>query len=265
MSQSVLVFDSGVGGLTVASEIRQRLPGVCLSYVSDTGYFPYGKKPLPRLRQRIITIVKKAVNQARPDIVVVACNTASTIVLDELRQEIALPVVGVVPAIKPAAALTASGVVAIIGTRITAGSDYLDTLIHTYAGNCRVIVENSEALVLEAEKKIAGAQVDREIIRQEISRLMQYRGAESADILVLACTHFPLLAQEISSCLPPDIKMIDSGAAIANRVGQLLGRPPAPGQSPLHCDFYVSTPEHNYNTTQVETLLAAQVRFKVLA
>ena len=263
-----MVFDSGVGGLTIASQIRRKIPHAHITYISDSGYFPYGRKPVAQLQKRVLDVLKQSVDIVQPDVIVIACNTASTIILDKLRLEFSIPIVGVVPAIKPAAALTVTGVIAMIGTEITASSQYVDELITKYAGNCSVIVENSEALVLEAESKIAGRAVNLNAVKKEIEKIMLNQQAETMDVLVLACTHFPLLAQEIADYLPKNIQIIDSGIAIANRVCELLGKPNNTEQNTvmLESDYYLSDKVHFQNicTKAVEEVIGCRVNLKAL-
>ncbi|WMN61382.1 glutamate racemase [Pseudoalteromonas xiamenensis] len=222
MSNSVLVFDSGSGGLTVAAEIRKKMPNVQLSYVSDGGFFPYGKKPHDLLKQRILNVVSAASELTQPDIIVIACNTASTIALDLLRAKLNVPIVGVVPAIKPAAALTKTGVVMVLGTHTTVNSAYVKQLIADFATGCRVLIEDSEALVLASEQKLISDPFDAQNVTQEMQRIFAQDAACETDVLVLACTHFPLLNDEIKHAIPSHVNVIDSGLAIANRVNTLL-------------------------------------------
>lgn len=219
----VLVFDSGVGGLSVAREIQQRLPGLPLVYASDNGFFPYGTKGEAELIARVDLVIRTLLQQYPVDILVIACNTASTLTLPHLRSHLNLPIVGVVPAIKPAAKLSQSGVIGLLATPATVARPYTHELIREYATGCRVISLGSSELVQIAEQKLRGESIDQNAIARVATQLMQYEHASNMDVLVLACTHFPLLKQELTAHLPKTITMIDSGEAIARRVEYLLG------------------------------------------
>lgn len=267
-----MIFDSGVGGLTVAAQIRKKVPYANITYISDNAYFPYGKKTVEQLKNRVIYILKKSVLIIQPDVIVIACNTASTIALDLLRQEIDIPIIGVVPAIKPAANLSKKEVISVVGTNITASSHYVKELITKYAAHCKVIIKSSEILVLEAEKKIAGQKVNLNNIKNEIDRILITKEAKTPDVLVLACTHFPLLSQEISNCLPDNIQIIDSGKSIANRVYEILKTTGfielniKLNSELLSCDYYMTEKKQLTRLCKdtVEKLLNCSVNFKVM-
>ncbi|HTF95026.1 MAG TPA: glutamate racemase [Cellvibrio sp.] len=222
----VLVFDSGVGGLSVAREIQQRLPGLSLVYASDNGFFPYGTKGEAELIIRVDKVINALLRQYPADILVIACNTASTLTLPHLRSQLSLPIVGVVPAIKPAARQTQTGVIGLLATPATVARPYTHELIREYATGCEVISVGSSELVQIAEKKLRGEPINISTIKQitdELFKTSLHVGSSTAmDVLVLACTHFPLLRTELSQCLPSQLKIIDSGEAIARRVEFLL-------------------------------------------
>ncbi|WP_062067767.1 glutamate racemase [Cellvibrio sp. OA-2007] len=218
----VLVFDSGVGGLSVAQEIQQRLPQVSLVYASDNAFFPYGTKGEAELIARVDQVITALLARYPADILVIACNTASTLTLPHLRSKLNLPIVGVVPAIKPAALMSKSGVIGLLATPATVARPYTHELIREYATNCQVISLGSSALVHIAEQKLRGEAIDSAAIEAITQELMNTKNAEKMDVLVLACTHFPLLKEELAQQLPARINLIDSGAAIARRVEFLL-------------------------------------------
>lgn len=220
---SVLVFDSGVGGLSVASEIRERIPGLSLIYASDNGFFPYGTKGEAELIARVDKVINTLVARYPVDILVIACNTASTLTLPHLRSRLSLPIVGVVPAIKPAAMATQSGVIGLLATPATVARPYTHELIREYATDCEVISLGSSELVQLAERKVSGEIIHKEDIAKAMEQLWRHDSASSMDVLVLACTHFPLLKKELRECLPSRVQLIDSGEAIARRVEYLLG------------------------------------------
>jgi len=273
---SIMVFDSGVGGLTVASEIRKKLPHIPMAYVSDNGYFPYGEKNVEQLKTRVLQIVKKSINTIQPTVIIIACNTASTVALPLLRQEISIPIVGVVPAIKPAALLSKNNLISVISTHITASSDYIETLINTYAQHCQVIVSSTECLVKEAENKVAGQPVNLNTIKNKLEEIHSNTQVKKPDVLVLACTHFPLLKQEISCFIPNHTHIIDSGKAIAERVHDILTTNNTDintisntAKPTIHlptCHYYM-TAQSNLNTlckSTVESWLHCTVNFKYL-
>lgn len=226
----ILVFDSGVGGLSVASEIQQRLPLNPLVYASDNAFFPYGTKGEAELIERVDLVINELLLRYPADILVIACNTASTLTLPHLRSKLSLPIVGVVPAIKPAALMSESGVIGLLATPATVARPYTHELIREYATNCHVISMGSSELVQIAEQKLRGEVINADAIARIAQELMRADPAEKMDVLVLACTHFPLLKDELAQNLPAQLKLIDSGAAIARRVEFLLAdaqEPPA--------------------------------------
>ncbi|WP_246841746.1 glutamate racemase [Cellvibrio sp. PSBB023] len=219
---SILVFDSGVGGLSVAREIQQRLPQVSLVYASDNAFFPYGTKGEAELIARVDLVIRTLLDRYAVDILVIACNTASTLALPHLRSQLSLPIVGVVPAIKPAATQSKTGVFGLLATPATVARPYTHELIREYAANCNVISLGSSELVQLAEQKLRGETLDTTAINAIVTELLSARHADRMDTLVLACTHFPLLREELAKALPAHINMIDSGEAIARRVDFLL-------------------------------------------
>ena len=218
----IMVFDSGVGGLSVAREIQQRLPMIPLVYASDNAFFPYGTKGEAELIARVDLVISELLLRYPSDILVIACNTASTLTLPHLRNKLSLPIVGVVPAIKPAALMSKSRVIGLLATPATVARPYTHELIREYATNCQVISLGSSELVQIAEQKLRGEIIDMDAISRIAQELMRADQAEKMDVLVLACTHFPLLKDELAQHLPAQIKLIDSGAAIARRVEFLL-------------------------------------------
>ncbi len=239
----VLVFDSGVGGLSVVQSVLERLPGVRIVYVADDAAFPYGTKSPEVLRQRVLDVVLPQQQVYRPDLVVVACNTASTMVLPDLRSRLTIPVVGVVPAIKPAAAQSRTHCIGLLATPATVNRPYTDQLLRDFAHNCGVVRVGSSRLVEIAEDYLRGDSVDEREVAQIVRPLFasQFSAGEVAhwpqgpsdhtdnhphtmvDVVVLGCTHFPLLRDLLVRIAPRPMTWIDSGAAIASRVEQLLG------------------------------------------
>lgn len=222
----VLVFDSGVGGLSVVSEIRARLPKAYLSYAADDEFRPYGDKTEAQLRARLPGLLKTLVSMLKADAVVVACNTASTTALPSIRAAVKIPVIGVVPAIKPAAQMSRTRTIAVLGTPGTVRRKYVDNLIADFAQDCHVLLQGSTRLVAEAEKKLAGQPVNMDILREEIAQLFQGRQGADVDGVVLACTHFPLLREDLQKAVRQTVNWIDSGEAIARRLEDVLSEIP---------------------------------------
>jgi glutamate racemase len=213
-----LVFDSGVGGLSVAACIRNRLPGTELVYLADNAGFPYGGQDSVVVIERCCSLISRALQQLPCDVIVVACNTASTVVLPHLRALTSVPVVGVVPAVKPAAAITANGRIGILATPATVSRPYLDSLIQAFAADCYVKRIGHPALVRWVEDSVAGAAIPQQALAEAVAG---FRDA-GVDTVVLGCTHYPLLLDALKLALPEVLFWVDSGDAIARRVGSLL-------------------------------------------
>lgn len=264
----VLVFDSGVGGLSVAREIQQRLPWLPLVYASDNGFFPYGTKGETELVARVSVVIQALLNTYPVDILVIACNTASTLALPHLRSQWSLPIVGVVPAIKPAAQQTQTGVIGLLATPATVARPYTHELIREYATGCDVISVGSSELVHIAEQKLRGECINKDAIARIIQPLLQHEKSSQMDKLVLACTHFPLLKTELAMQLPTRIGMIDSGEAIARRVEYLLNeQAPTPQTQTSHQQRLHEFPGHiavfTQKTQEVECLAQALQGFGI--
>ena len=218
----ILVFDSGTGGLSVAHAIREQLPDADIVYAADTAGFPYGKWAEVLLVRRILRVMRDLLDLVKPDCVVIGCNTASTLALDVLREEFQMPFVGTVPAIKPAAALTKTGVIGVLATPGTARREYTQTLIHTYAFHCRVILHGAQRLAAMAETKLAGGVVDKAALLAEISPVFREKQGARTDVVVLGCTHYPLLLEEMQEVVPWPVTWIDPAPAIARRTASIL-------------------------------------------
>lgn len=218
-----LVFDSGVGGLSVVDAIVAAGGALEIDYVADTAWLPYGARSDADLRARVPALIAALVREWTPDAVVVACNTASTIALDAVRATISVPVVGVVPPIKPAAAMTRSGVIGLLATPATVVRPYTDNLIARFAADKQVIRFGSTALVAAAEAKLAGRDVDSAAVDEAIAALFDAPGGNRLDVVALACTHFPLLVDELAAAAPRRVAWLDSGAAIAARLADVAG------------------------------------------
>ena len=219
----LLVFDSGIGGLSVAREIRRVLPGATIDYVADDAGFPYGDWEEAALTDRVVGLVGDCIAGHAPDAVVIACNTASTLVLPPLRARFSLPIVGTVPAIKPAAGETRSGLISVLATPGTIRRDYTRALIREFASHCDVALVGSARLAPLAEAHMRGEAVDDAAIRAEIAPAFVDRGGARTDVIVLACTHYPFLAAAFARLAPWPVAWIDPAPAIARRAAVVLG------------------------------------------
>jgi glutamate racemase len=220
--ETILLFDSGLGGLTVYREVAAARPGADFLYVADDAAFPYGAMPEPALIARVVALMGELIAAYQPDLVVIACNTASTIVLPDLRKKFSLPFVGTVPAIKPACASSLTRHVSVLGTEATVAREYTRALIRDYAGDCRVTLVGSKALAAYAEAELAGAPASNEALYAEIAPCFRDDGKRT-DTVVLACTHYPLLIDRLRQLAPWPVAFLDPAPAIARRVGDILG------------------------------------------
>ncbi len=227
---TILVFDSGVGGLSVLEETRRRLPHCRYHYACDNAAFPYGDKSEDELVARVDAVLRALIARIHPDIVVIACNTASTVALPRIRSHFDKPVVGVVPAIKPAAQLSRSRVIGLVATPGTPTPSGLWT-----AGDCEIVRVGSTRLVHIAEAKLRGETPDPAELAEILAPVFDH---PRLDTVVLACTHFPLLRDELIQAAPRELQWVDSGEAIARRVASFTGEAPAgttPGLPGFRC------------------------------
>jgi len=223
----LLFFDSGVGGLSVLGPTRAMLPNAPIVYAADSAGFPYGKRTEEELATRVPALLGRLVERFRPRIAVIACNTASTIALDHARAALDIPVVGTVPAIKPAAELSKSRVIGVLGTEATVRQPYVDDLAARFAADCTVIRHGSPELVELAETKLAGQDISLEAVWAAIAPMVEQPRGDEIDVMVLACTHFPLLTDEITAAFPA-IVQVDGGPGIARRIAYLTQGQPWP-------------------------------------
>jgi glutamate racemase len=225
---TILVFDSGLGGLTVFSEVLKARPDARFVYAADDAGFPYGRLSEPVLVARVLAVMERLIGLHDPTLVVVACNTASTLVLPHLRQRFSVPFIGTVPAIKPAAQATRTGYVTVLATPATVARDYTRDLIETYAGGCKVNLIGSRRFAGFAEAELAGAPVSDAELLAELEPCFVQDGEGRTDVVALACTHYPLLLPRLEKIAPWPVTWIDPAPAIAKRLVQLIG-PPVPG------------------------------------
>jgi glutamate racemase len=222
-SPTILVFDSGVGGLTVFREIARARPDAQLVYAADDAVFPYGKVPEPELVARVTALMGEFIAVHSPDIIVIACNTASVQVLPALRERFGVPFVGTVPAIKPACAASQSKRVSVLGTEATVAREYTHALIRNFGQGCDLTLVGSARLATLAEAALSGLPVDDANIAAEIAPCFVQDRAERTDTIVLACTHYPLLLDRFERLAPWPVRWIDPAPAIARRVVELVG------------------------------------------
>ena len=232
-SSPLLFFDSGVGGLSVLGPTLELIPNAPIVYAADSAGFPYGQKTDAELASRIPALLGRLVERYHPRLAVIACNTASTIALEHVRSALDLPVVGTVPAIKPAAEISKSRVIGVLGTEATVRQPYVDDLAAKFAADCMLIRHGSPELVELAEAKLAGEEIAIEAVRAAAQPMFDAPEGERIDTVVLACTHFPLLADELTAAFP-DVTYVDGGAGIARRIayltrGQAWPASPSPG------------------------------------
>lgn len=217
---TILIFDSGVGGLSVYHEVKQLLPDTHYIYAFDNDVFPYGEKSVEFIVERIIRIIDKIQQKHVLSVVIIACNTASTVSLPALRAYFEFPIIGVVPAIKPAAKLTRNGVIGLLATKTTINGNYTRELISRFAIDCKVEMFALSELAEIAEKKLHGKVILKKTLKRIIKPCLNVK--KPPDTIVLGCTHFPLLLAELKEVLFKGIKIIDSGAAIAKRTIWLI-------------------------------------------
>jgi glutamate racemase len=216
----ILIFDSGVGGLSIYQAIKEQLPHAEYLYLFDNANFPYGELEPDFLINRVCQLMAYMYEKLKPDIVVIACNSASTLVLPALRERFPIPFVGVVPAIKPAALKTKKNKIGLLATPGTVSRAYTQLLVTEHAQGCEIDMIGSSSLVQQAENKLHGEPVALDEIQRVVEKWRDER--HCPDIIVLGCTHFPLLRDELQSIIGEHVELIDSGIAIAARVEHIL-------------------------------------------
>ena len=219
----ILVFDSGLGGLTVFREIAVARPDVRLVYAADDAAFPYGQFPEAELAGRVVSVMADLIAAHRPDLVVIACNTASTLVLPQLRARFSVPFVGTVPAIKPACAASVSKRVSVLGTEATVSREYTRALMREFGNGSDITLVGSARLAGFAEAELRGEPVADAAIAAEINPCFVDDGSRRTDTIVLACTHYPLVIDRFTRLAPWPVTWVDPAPAIARRVAELAG------------------------------------------
>jgi glutamate racemase len=232
-TRPILFFDSGVGGLSVLAPTRALLSGAPFVYVADSAGFPYGTKSEAEIAARVPALLGRLVERYHPRLIVIACNTASTIALAAVRAALDLPIVGTVPAIKPAAELSRTRAIGVLGTDATVRQPYVDDLAARFASDCLVVRHGSAELVQLAESKLRGEDSPAERYRAILDGLFDQPGGDRIDVIVNACTHFPLVVEELAAVAPEAVRFVDGSAGIARRVAFLTqgqSWPEVPGE-----------------------------------
>lgn len=220
-TRPLLFFDSGVGGLSVLAPARALLPAAPLVYAADSAGFPYGTRSEGEIAARVPALLGRLAERYRPRLIVIACNTASTIALGHVRAALDIPIVGTVPAIKPAAALSRTRVIGVLGTRATVRQPYVDDLTARFAADCTVLRHGSAELVELAEAKLRGEATDPARYRAVLGGLLTQPEGARVDVIVNACTHFPLVEAELADIAPRPLRFVDGGPGIARRIAHL--------------------------------------------
>jgi glutamate racemase len=222
----ILLFDSGVGGLSVLDKVRGLLPDAPILYAADNAGLPYGNKTEAQIAARVSGLLGRMTERFRPRLVCIACNTASTIALASVREVLEVPIVGTVPAIKPAAALTRTGVIGLLGTEATIRQGYVDRLEAEFAADKTLLRHGAPELVAAAEAKLRGEPVDPAVFARAAAALRAMPGGDRIDTVVLACTHFPLVQDELAAAFAPGVTFVDGSDGIARRIAFLTeGQP----------------------------------------
>lgn len=219
---SILVFDSGIGGLSVLREARMLLHEHPFIYVGDDAGFPYGDWEAQALTQRICTLFEALIRHYQPSLAIVACNTASTLIMPALRSRFSLPFVGIVPAIKPAAERTASGMISVLATPGTVKRSYTQDLIRQFASHCEVNLVGATRLAKLAEQHMQGHDIDSAVLQSQIAPCFVEREGRRTDIITLGCTHYPFLVNEMRKLAPWPVDWLDPAEAVARHARSLL-------------------------------------------
>lgn len=217
----LLLFDSGVGGLSVLRKVRALLPQAPVIYAADNAGLPYGDKTEAQIAARVSGLLGRMTERLRPRLVCIACNTASTIALASVREVLEVPIVGTVPAIKPAAAMTRTGVIGLLGTAATIRQAYVDRLEAEFASDKLLLRHGAPELVAAAEAKLRGEAVDPAVYARAADALRTMPGGDRIDTVVLACTHFPLVEEELGRAFGPHVRFVDGSDGIARRIAYL--------------------------------------------
>ena len=215
------MFDSGVGGLTVLAEVRKLMPGAPIIYAADNGGLPYGEKTEQQVAARVSGLLGRMTERLKPRLVCIACNTASTIALGMVREVLEVPIVGTAPDIKPAAAITVTGVIGLLGTGATIRQTYVDRLETEFASGKTLLRAAAPGLAEAAEARMRGESVDHSLVERAVESLRAMPDGGKIDTVVLACTHFPLLQDDLARAFGPDVRLVHGAQGIARRIAHL--------------------------------------------
>lgn len=244
----ILVIDSGLGGLSLAIPLLENSPKISLDYIADDAFLPYGTKKdsviIDRSKKIIHTYLDKTPNLQQ---IIIGCNTASTICLEPLRRSYSVPIIGVVPALKPACKSSQKPIVGLLATPATINRTYTKDLVDKFSNGKEVMKIGSASLVLEAENILSNKHYDQKVIKKELEPFLDLYSKGRLDTIVLGCTHFPLLKKEISEIFGEGIKLVDSTDAIINRSRKLLEATENPKIIEHRANtFYYTHPSKNY-------------------
>ncbi len=229
MTQRILAFDSGIGGFGIVRALRARLPGTPVDYLADTAIYPYGEQEDATLIARVVTLMGEAIASLAPDLVVIACNTASTLALGALRDRYAIPFVGCVPPIKWAAQLSRTRTIGLLATRATVRRPYLRALQQRYAPDCTLLAHGARGLADLAERVFRGHAAAPDIVQGELAALFEQPGGDRIDVVGIGCTHYTFLMDAFRAASPPGMIWLDPADAVARQAATVLqALPPRP-------------------------------------
>ncbi len=214
----LLFFDSGIGGMSVVNAVQAVLPKASMVYAADYAGLPYGTKSEAEIAARVPALLGRLVERFQPRLVTIACNTACTIALSHVRAALDVPVVGTVPAIKPASEITKTGVIGLLGTAATIRQPYVDRLKAEFASGITLLRHAAPELVHAAEAKMRGEHVDPAVYASALDGLASQPGGDQMDVVILGCTHFPLVQKELAAEAAGGIQFVDGSAGIARRI-----------------------------------------------
>lgn len=216
-SSRILVFDSGIGGLGVVQALRSLAPSLTIDYLADTALFPYGEQPDDLLRERIAKLICQACGHLKPSLVIIACNTASTLALPILREKLTLPIVGCVPPVRWAGRVSNSRTIGLLATSATARRPYLKQLHEDFAADCKLIVHGSRHLANMAERAFRGEQLAPDEVQHELACLFEQPNGHDIDTVGLGCTHYTFLLPYFQRLGPAGIMWLDPAPAVAQQ------------------------------------------------